>query len=105
MVDADTSNAIEKRISDLIIERAQEQKELEKLEEFVETLPTTAANQLSGAGSSSRGQRTGADTAFGKEELLENLKEKKAKKSENIELLWKKICDLQEQQRALKQKQ
>ncbi|RSL41976.1 hypothetical protein CEP54_015650 [Fusarium duplospermum] len=99
-MDVYTSQERQKRISELIEERAKEQEELTKLEGFIERLPD--ADQMRRSGSSSRARRKGAPEALTQEQLLRQLKEDKAKKLENIANLWKKICDLQDQERATK---
>lgn len=99
-MDAYTSEERQRRISDLIRERVKEEEELTKLEEFIEQLPNT--DQMRGSGSSSRTRRRGAPDALSREQMLQKLKEDRAKKMENIERLWKRIHALQTEDRASK---
>ncbi|POR38966.1 hypothetical protein TPAR_00834 [Tolypocladium paradoxum] len=97
-MDTYTAEERQRRISELIRECVKEEEELAKLEEFIEKLPNT--DQVRKSGSRSRSQRTGLPDALSRDELLQKSKEDRAKRMENIGLLWKKINALQAEDRA-----
>lgn len=89
----------QRRISELIRERVKEEEELADLETFIEQLPNTDQVRKSGSSSRSRRREDAAD-ALSREQMLQGLQDKRARKMENIELLWKKIHALQDEERA-----
>lgn len=99
-MDPYSSEERQKRISELVGKCVKEEAELAQIEDFIQKLPNT--EQMRGSGSSSRSRRTGAPDALDKEQMVQKLRDDQARKRENIALLWRKIHDLQAQDRATK---
>ncbi len=94
---------LKKRISEAMKELNEEQRELDDILRFIDSIENAELEQMSGSASSARNRRN-KDMAKSMIKEKEEYERKRADKEANIGRMWEKIYDLQEQERNLQAK-
>lgn len=99
----DELEKIKKRISEVMIDMANEQQQLDAILRYLESVEQASLHQMSESASSARDRRKKPKTKSAEEEK-ESYERMRGQKEESLGRMWRKIHDLQVQQRELEGK-